>query len=95
MDMTAVATALVLDLTPQDLEAIVEELSDFHAIFSAWFARREQREWSHLYLHGLLLELPRTSVEPMVLALGGADRNAARGMQQFLDEEAWNDTAIL
>jgi len=57
--------------------------------------RPEQRRWSQTYLHGLLLELPRKSIEPMVLALCGADRNAVRAMQQFLSEGAWDDRAIL
>lgn len=95
MDTTAVTTAPVLDLTAQELDSIVDELTAFHAIFSPLFARKEQREWSRLYLHGLLLELPRKSVEPMVLALRGADRNAVRTMQQFLSIGAWDDSAIL
>jgi hypothetical protein len=37
----------------------LDELTAFYAIFSPLFARKEQREWSRLYLHGLLLELSR------------------------------------
>lgn len=95
METSAVLTAPLLELTPQDLDRILDELTEFHAIFSPLFARQEQREWSRQYLHGLLLELPRKSIEPMVLALRGADRNAVRGMQQFLSEGAWDDRAIL
>jgi hypothetical protein len=39
-------------------------------------------------MHGSLLELPRKSIEPMVLALRDADRNAVRAMQQFLSDGA-------
>jgi SRSO17 transposase len=88
-------TAPVLDLTPQDLEGILDELGAYHATFSPLFQRREQRDWSHDYLHGLLLELPRKSIEPMVLHLHGADRKLVRAMQQFLSEGAWDDTVIL
>lgn len=95
MEPSPVLTAPVLDLTPQDLDTILDELTTYHAIFSPLFARQEQREWSRQYLHGLLLEIPRKSIEPMVLALRGADRNAVRGMQQFLSEGAWDDRAIL
>jgi SRSO17 transposase len=95
VEPSAVLTAPVLDLTPQDLDTVLDELTAFHAIFSPLFARQEQREWSRQYLHGLLLELPRKSIEPMVLALRGADRNAVRAMQQFLSEGAWDDRAIL
>ena len=79
-----IATAPVLDLTPQHLDTIMDELRAYHTIYSPLFQRREQREWSEQYLHGLLLELPRKSIEPMVLTLKGADRNAVRAMQQFL-----------
>jgi SRSO17 transposase len=43
----------------------------------------------------LLLDIPRKSIEPMVLALHGADGNAIRAMQQFASEGAWNDDVIL
>ncbi len=90
-----IETAPVLDLVPEDLEPLLDELRTYHAIYSPLLQRREQREWSAKYLHGLLLELPRKSIEPMVLALEGANRNAVRAMQQFLSEGAWDDDAIL
>ena len=93
--LETIATAPVLDLTPQDVDGLLDELRIYHAIFSPLFKRPEQREWSQTYLHGLLLELPRKSIEPMVLALRGADRNAVRALQQFVSEGAWDDRAIL
>jgi SRSO17 transposase len=88
-------TAPVLDLTPQDLETISDELRAYHAIYSPLLQRREQRECSAQYLHGLLLSIPRKSIEPIVLTLKGADRNAVRAMQQFLSDGAWDDNLIL
>jgi SRSO17 transposase len=88
-------TAPVLDLTPQDLETISDELCAYHAIYSPLLQRREQRECSAQYLQGLLLSIPRKSIEPMVLTLKGADRNAVRAMQQFLSDGAWDDNLIL
>jgi len=88
-------TAPVLDLTPQDLDGILDDLRAYHAIFSPLFQRREQRAWAETYLHGLLLDIPRTSIEPMVLHLHGADRNAVRAVQQFVGESAWDDRPIL
>jgi SRSO17 transposase len=41
------------------------------------------------------VNIPRKSIEPMVLTLKGADRHAVRAMQQFLSEGAWEDDAIL
>src|SRR5215204_5928085 len=74
---------------------MIDELRAYHAIYSPLFQRREQREWSEQYLHGLLLNIPRKSIEPIVLSLKGADLNAVRAMQQFVGEGAWDDATIL
>lgn len=92
---TTIETTAVMDLTPGDLNDLVEELRAYHAIYSPVFQRREQREWAAKYLHGLLLELPRKSIEPLVLALEGAQSQAVRAMQQFISEGSWDDVALL
>ena len=89
------ATTPTLDLTPGEVAGLVEELQAYHALYASFFQRREQRDWSATYLRGLLADLPRKSVEPMVLALVGADRDAVRGMQHFLSAGPWDDEAIL
>jgi len=76
-------------------EAMADALVAYHAQFHDRFARREQREWSAFYLQGQLSALERKTVEPMVLALRGADRAAVRAVQQFLGEGAWEDAPIL
>ena len=88
-----IGTAPALELTPQAIENLVEQLREYHAIYSPLFQRREQREGAEQYLHGLLLELPRKSIEPMVLALEGAKAKAVRTMQLFISEGAWDDAA--
>jgi SRSO17 transposase len=94
--MTAlIETAPILELRPQDIDNLVDELRAYHTIYSPLFQRREQREWASDYLQGLLLTIPRKSIEPMVLALKGADANAIRAMQQFVSDGAWADTPIL
>jgi SRSO17 transposase len=84
-----------MELTPQAIDNLVEELRAYHAIYSPLFQRREQREWAEQYLHGLLLEMPRKSIEPMVLVLEGANANAVRTLQLFISEGAWEDGALL
>jgi SRSO17 transposase len=84
-----------MELTPQAIDNLVEELRAYHAIYSPLFQRREQREGAAKYLHGLLLDLPRKSIEPMVLALDGAQAQAVRTLQLFISEGAWNDEALL
>src|SRR5215475_7287718 len=84
-----------LELTPQALDNLVEELRAYHAIYSPLFQRREQREGAATYLHGLLLALPRKSIEPMILALEGPKAKAVRTTQLFISEGAWDDEGLL
>jgi SRSO17 transposase len=88
-------TVPVLELTPQAIDNLLEHLREYHAIYSPLFRRREQREGAEKYLRGLLLEIPRKSIEPMVLALEGANATAVRTMQLFISEGAWDDDALL
>jgi SRSO17 transposase len=87
--MDPIETVPARALAPQDLTQLVEELHEYHRIYSPLFQRREQREGAEKYLHGLLLDIPRKSIEPMVLALDGADPNAVRALQLFISEGAW------
>jgi len=85
-----------LNLELQDLDQSMEELREYHAIYSPLFRRREQREWSETYLRGLLSDIPNNkSIESMMLALEGADPNVIRGMQHFISQGAWDDAPIL
>ena len=90
-----IETAPTMDLKPPDIDRLVDELRAYHAIYSPLFQRREQRDWAEKYLYGLLLEMPRKSIELMVLALEGANGNAVRTMQLFISEGTWEDEAIL
>jgi SRSO17 transposase len=93
--MTMIETVPMMDLRPRDVDELVDELQAYHAIYSPLFQRREQRYWSGEYLRGLLLDMPRKSIEPMMLTLHGADPNAIRAMQQFVGDGAWDDQPIL
>jgi hypothetical protein len=67
---------------------------EYHALYSPLFQCREPHEWAQKYLHGLLLA-PRKSIEPVVLALDGANPNAVRSLQLFISAGAWVDDALL
>ena len=84
-----------MDLAIQDIAHLVEALRDYHGLYSPLFQRREQRQAAHTYLQGLLSELPRKSIEPMVLALEGVHPNAVRAMQAFISVGTWDDEALL
>jgi SRSO17 transposase len=92
---TLIETTPKMDLAIHDIAHLVEELRAYHAIYSPLFQRREQREAAHSYLQGLLAPLPRKSIEPLVLAVGGVAPKAVRAMQSFISEGAWNDERLL
>lgn len=84
-----------MGLTAYDLEALMPELAQYHALYAPLFQRREQAERCQQYLQGLLSEVDNKSVEAMVLARVGDDENAIRATQHFLGAGAWQDDAIL
>ena len=92
---TLIDTAPKIDLAIQDITHLVAALRDYHGLYSPLFQRREQRQAAHTYLQGLLSELPRKSIEPMVLALEGVHPNAVRAMQAFISAGTWDDEALL
>jgi SRSO17 transposase len=96
MTVTELApTVPVLDLTPQDIDNLVDELRAYHAIYRLLFQRREQQDWAFSYLHGLLLPLERKSVEPIAIALHGPHDKHVRALQSFLNAGPWDDARIL
>jgi len=79
-----------------ELRAAAARLRNLHQRFAPCFGRRECREHSLGYLHGLLLAGGRKSVEPMALRFGGAtddqpkiDQNIVLAWQRFLTVSPW------
>jgi SRSO17 transposase len=84
-----------MDSAIQDIEALVEDLRAYHAMYSPLWQRREQRDAAYTYLQGLLAPLPRKSIEPMVLAVEGVAPKAVRAMQACISEGTWEDERLL
>jgi SRSO17 transposase len=82
-------------LSVRDVTTSADELLVFEREFHSLFQRREQREWFLLYLCGQLSNLERKTIEPMILALIGANPNAIRGLQQFIGQGAWTTAPFL
>ncbi len=82
----------LVELVPEAVEALHDELLAYHAAFAPLFRREEQRRWALKYLEGQLLPLERKSIEPMAEALVGGNVQA---MQQFSSSGAWDDDAVL
>jgi len=79
-------------LTPEQVDHLLEELREYHELFSPLFFRKEQRKWAFEYLQGLMSPIPRKSIEPMALHLPAGN---VREMQQFIGAGAWDDGALL
>ena len=90
-----IETTPPMELAPQDIAHLVEELRTYHAISSPLFQRREQRGAAHTSLQGLLATLPRKSIEPMVLAVDGVAPQAVRAIPSLISAGQWNDARLL
>jgi len=79
------------ELTPEAIEGMVNELSEYHAQFRSAFARPEAFEHSLVYVRGLLGEEERKNTERMALGQGKNVRN----LQYFIGQSPWDDGAAL
>jgi SRSO17 transposase len=84
-----------LRLTLGDIDVIGDELTTYHRLFQAVFQRREQRDWSLVYLCGQLSDLERKTIEPMVLALLGPEPNAVRAVEHFISQGQWQTPSLI
>jgi SRSO17 transposase len=81
-----------LDLTPEEVEELADELVAYHAEFSDLYYRVEQAHWGYTYLQGLMAPIETKSIQPMAMALDGGNIQA---MQQFIGQGQWQDEKLL
>ena len=79
------------NLAEQDIEEWVAELDHYAQLFEPAFRRREQWQWSRLYVKGVLGQTERKTVERMALELG----QNVRDMQQFVGQSPWQKEAAV
>lgn len=82
-------------LPAHTVAASAEALLALHARFAGCFGRREQRDWSLFYLCGQLSNLPRKTIEAMVLNLHSANGNAGRDLERFLSQGRWDQYRMI
>jgi hypothetical protein len=57
-----------MNLAPQDIDGLLDEMHEYQATYRPLLQRREQREKSERYLQGLLSpEIKNKAIEPMML----------------------------
>jgi len=81
-----------LDLTPEEIEGLADELIAYHAEFAGLYYRVEQAHWGHTYLQGLMAPIESKAIQPMAMALEGGNIQA---MQQFIGQGQWQDEKLL
>ena len=81
-----------LDLVPEEVEELADELVDYHAEFADLYYRTEQAHWGYKYLQGLMSPIESKAIQPMAMALEGGDIQA---MQQFIGQGRWKDEKLL
>jgi SRSO17 transposase len=80
------------NLSGKDIEQFVEEMGSYVKLFEPAFRRREQWQWSGLYVQGLLGDTERKTIERMALELG----QNVRDMQHFVGQSPWQtEPAVL
>lgn len=73
------------NLSSKEVEQFVEELESYVKQFEGAFGRREQWQWSGVYLQGLLGDTERKTIERMALEWG----YNVRDMQHFVGQSPW------
>ena len=81
------------DLTPQDIEALIESLVHFHDRYRDILGDVRLVRLGQAYLAGLCSNIERKSAEPMALALIEAP-GRVRSLQQFMSSYDWDEKAM-
>src|SRR3972149_5252460 len=88
--VTETCPAPECNLSEQDIEQFLEEMTGYIEMFEPAFQRAEQLERSKAYLRGLLGDTPRKNVERMALDWG----DKARSMQHFIGQSPWKPEPV-
>jgi SRSO17 transposase len=79
-------------ITPELDAEVVERLYGYALEFRPLFGRSDQFKQGRVYLHGLLLDGERKSIEPLSRRVpGGNEQN----LQQFINQSPWDPAPIL
>lgn len=79
------------NLSDQDIENFMQEMTDYMEEFEDAFQRAEQLAWSQSYLRGLLGEASRKNIERMALEQG----ENVRSMQHFIGQSPWEQEPVV
>src|SRR5882724_4611673 len=78
-------------MTPDDVRAAAERLTQFHERFAPVFGKDEAQDHAYTYVKGLMVCPERKSVEPIALLVGDGWGSA---LQEFLNSAPWDHEAV-
>lgn len=85
--------------TPDLDPAVVDRLREYAARFTPDFPQSKPARWAGVYLHGLLLDGERKSIEPLSRRITLPPELTAtdpeQALQQFVNQSPWDDQKVL
>jgi SRSO17 transposase len=85
--------------TPKPDPAVLGRLRDYAARFAPDFPQSKPARWAGVYLHGLLADGERKSIEPLsrrvALPPGLTGNDPEQALQQFVGQSPWDDRKVL
>lgn len=85
--------------TPELDPGVLDRLRDYAALFAEDFPQAKPARWAGVYLHGLLLDGERKSIEPLArritLPKGLTSTDPEQALQQFVNQSPWDEHQVL
>lgn len=86
-------------VTPDLEPTVLERLRAYAALFAPDFPQSKPARWAGVYLHGLLADGERKSIEPLsrrvALPPDLHSRDPEQALQQFVNQSPWDESAVL
>src|SRR3954467_12586077 len=86
-------------ITPTLDPAVLARLRDYAALFAPDFPQSKPARWAGVYMHGLLADGERKSIEPLsrrvTLPPDLTSKDPEQALQQFVNQSPWDHEKVL